>query len=220
MNVKIEAGWKTVLQQEFEQAYFHQLTSFVRQEYQQQKIFPPAAQIFRAFDLCPWDNTRAVILGQDPYHGVGQAHGLCFSVNDNIRIPPSLVNIYKEIHSDLGIPPRPSGNLEHWAKQGVLLLNATLTVRAHQAGSHQNKGWEQFTDAVIQQLSQEKEQLVFFLWGAYAQQKAQLIDGAKHCILSSPHPSPFSAHRGFLGNKHFSQCNDYLAAQGLAKIDW
>ncbi len=220
MDVKIEASWKEVLQQEFQQNYFQQLVLFVKQEYQAETIYPPAGKIFNAFDLCPFLQTRVVILGQDPYHGPGQAHGLCFSVNDGVRIPPSLINIYKEIKDDLGIDPPTSGNLESWATQGVLLLNATLTVRAHQAGSHQGKGWEQFTDAVIQYLSKQKEHLVFLLWGAYAQKKASLIDHSKHCILSSAHPSPFSAHRGFLGNKHFSKTNDYLKSHGLSPIHW
>ncbi len=220
MDVKIEAGWKELLKSEFEKEYFTNLTLFVRDEYKTQTIFPPAAKIFNAFELCPLENTRVVILGQDPYHDVNQAHGLCFSVNDGIKVPPSLVNIYKEIQSDCGVTPPASGNLERWAKQGVLLLNATLTVRAHQAGSHQKKGWEEFTDSVIKLLAQEKENIVFLLWGAYAGKKAAFIDGTKHCILKSPHPSPLSAHRGFLGNKHFSKTNDFLTSKGLKPIEW
>lgn len=220
MNVKIEQGWKQLLQTEFDKDYFIRLTEFVRQEYRQYQIFPPASKIFNAFDLCPFEKTRVVILGQDPYHDVNQAHGLCFSVNDGVKVPPSLVNIYKEIESDLGIKPPLSGNLERWARQGVLLLNATLTVRAHLAGSHQNKGWEQFTDSVIANLANTKSNLVFLLWGSYAIKKSALIDGQKHCVLTSPHPSPLSAHRGFLGNKHFSKTNNYLISKGLEPISW
>ena len=220
MNVKIEAGWKSLLQEEFDKPYFEELTAFVRDEYGKHTIFPPATKIFNAFDLCPLNETRVVILGQDPYHDINQAHGLCFSVNDGIKLPPSLVNIYKEIQSDCGITPPSSGNLERWAKQGVLLLNATLTVRAHQAGSHQKKGWEEFTDSVIQLLAKEKENVVFLLWGAYAGKKSTFIDPQKHYILKSPHPSPLSAHRGFLGNKHFSKANDFLRSKGLKEIVW
>ncbi len=220
MNVKIEEGWKTLLQDEFNKPYFTELTHFVREEYKTQTIFPPAAKIFNAFDLCPLNETRVVILGQDPYHDVNQAHGLCFSVNDGIKIPPSLVNIYKEIKSDCGVDIPASGNLERWAKQGVLLLNATLTVRAHQAGSHQKKGWEEFTDSVIKLLAKEKENVVFLLWGAYAGKKSAFIDPNKHCILKSPHPSPLSAHRGFLGNQHFSKTNEFLRSKGLKEIEW
>jgi uracil-DNA glycosylase len=220
MDVKIEAGWKQVLQPEFDKPYFETLTSFVRAEYQTNTIYPPASQIFNAFDLCPFEQTKVVILGQDPYHGPNQAHGLCFSVNKGIKMPPSLVNIYKELHQDLGIEIPSHGNLEHWARQGVLLLNATLTVQAHQAGSHQKKGWEQFTDAVIKTAAEQLNQVVFLLWGAYAQKKAQLIDANKHLILQSVHPSPLSAHRGFFGNKHFSTTNDYLTANGKEAIRW
>ncbi len=220
MDVKIEKSWKNLLQDEFEKDYFNQLTDFVRSEYKSHTIYPPAAKIFNAFDLCPVNQTRVVILGQDPYHGPGQAHGLCFSVNDGVKVPPSLVNIYKEINSDLGHPIPPSGNLERWARQGVLLLNATLTVRAHQAGSHQKKGWEEFTDSVIKHLSTTSENVVFMLWGAYAIKKSALIDRQKHLILTSPHPSPLSAHRGFLGNKHFSQANTFLKSKGLNEINW
>nr|WP_321412088.1 uracil-DNA glycosylase [uncultured Carboxylicivirga sp.] len=220
MDVKIESSWKELLKDEFEKEYFKQLTDFVRNEYKSQTIFPPASKIFNAFDLCPVHSTRVVILGQDPYHGPEQAHGLCFSVNDGVKIPPSLVNIYKEIHADLGKAIPQSGNLERWAKQGVLLLNATLTVRAHNAGSHQKKGWEEFTDSVIKTLAQNTENIVFLLWGSYAIKKSALIDKSKHLILTSPHPSPLSAHRGFLGNKHFSKANQYLAQKGLNEIDW
>lgn len=220
MDVKIEAGWKQVLQPEFDKPYFETLTSFVRSEYQSNTIYPPASQIFNAFDLCPFEQTKVVILGQDPYHGPNQAHGLCFSVNKGIKMPPSLVNIYKELHQDLGIEIPSHGNLEHWARQGVLLLNATLTVQAHQAGSHQKKGWEQFTDAVIKTAAEQLNKVVFLLWGAYAQKKAQLIDANKHLILQSVHPSPLSAHRGFFGNKHFSTTNDYLTANGKEAIRW
>ena len=220
MEVKIEAGWKHILQDEFNKPYFEKLTKYVREEYENHEIFPPAAKIFNAFDLCPLSETRVVILGQDPYHDINQAHGLCFSVNDGIKIPPSLVNIYKEIESDCGTKQPASGNLERWAKQGVLLLNATLTVRAHQAGSHQKQGWEEFTDSVIKKLADTKENIVFLLWGAYAGKKANFIDPSKHFILKSPHPSPLSAHRGFLGNKHFSKTNDFLKSKGLKVIEW
>lgn len=220
MDVKIEQSWKSRLQAEFEAKYFNDLTLFVKSEYQQHKIFPPPKQIFSAFDQSPFEKTRVVILGQDPYHGDGQAHGLCFSVQEGTRMPPSLQNIFKEIKDDLNIAPPTHGCLDRWAKQGVLLLNATLTVRAHQAGSHQNKGWEQFTDAVIRKLSEEKENVVFLLWGAYAQRKGEFIDRNKHLVLASAHPSPFAAHRGFFGNKHFSKTNDYLRAKGLEGISW
>lgn len=220
MNVKIESGWKHILNEEFKKPYFKELTTFVRHEYNSQTVFPPASQIFNAFDQCPFDNTKVVIIGQDPYHDVNQAHGLCFSVNDGIKIPPSLRNIYKEIHLDLGQTPPASGNLLHWAQQGVLLLNATLTVRAHQAGSHQKKGWETFTDAVIKKISDNKEHVVFLLWGAYAQKKSELINHEKHLILKSVHPSPLSASRGFFGNKHFSTTNSYLSANKLEPIQW
>ncbi len=220
MDVKIEKSWKTRLQGEFEAEYFKNLTDFVKSEYQNHKIFPPAKNIFSAFDLSPFENTRVIILGQDPYHGVGQAHGLCFSVQAGTRMPPSLQNIFKEIKDDLNIDIPDHGCLNQWAEQGILLLNATLTVRAHEAGSHQNKGWEQFTDAVIKVLSEQKENLVFLLWGAYAQRKGELIDKSKHHVLESPHPSPFAAHRGFFGNKHFSKTNTYLKSNGLKEIEW
>ncbi len=220
IDVKIEQSWKEKLNGEFEKDYFRQLTAFVREEYRAQAIYPPGKLIFNAFDRCPFDAVKVVIIGQDPYHGPGQAHGLCFSVNDGVRFPPSLKNIFKEIEADLGISAPDTGSLERWADQGVLLLNATLTVRAHQAGSHQNKGWEQFTDAVIEVLAREKEHLVFLLWGAYAQQKGAQIDATRHLVLQSPHPSPFSANRGFFGNKHFSKANEYLLTKGKEPIQW
>ena len=220
MDVKIENGWKQVLVKEFEQNYFKTLAEFVRSEYKSKTIYPPASQIFSAFDLCPFEQTKVVILGQDPYHGPNQAHGLCFSVNKGIKTPPSLVNIYKELHSDIGITVPAHGNLEHWAGQGVLLLNAALTVEAHKAGSHQKKGWEQFTDAVIKTVAELKDNTVFILWGAYAQKKAQLINGDKHLILTSVHPSPLSVHRGFFGTKHFSRTNAYLEKNGKKAINW
>jgi uracil-DNA glycosylase len=220
MNVKIEQSWKNHLQSEFEKPYFKTLTDFVRNEYSTNKIFPPAGLIFNAFDSCPFDDVKVVIIGQDPYHDVNQAHGLCFSVNDGVQIPPSLVNIYKEIHDDLGIPIPPSGNLERWAKQGVLLLNATLTVQAHRAGSHQGKGWEEFTDAAIRELAEKRDNLVFILWGSYAQRKGEKIDTNRHLVLKSPHPSPLSSYRGFFGNKHFSKANEYLEKNGKVVIEW
>lgn len=220
MNVQIEEGWKKALAPEFEKDYFVRLTDFVRQEYQQTTVYPPGRLIFNAFNLCPFDKVKVVIIGQDPYHGPGQAHGLCFSVNDGVPFPPSLQNIFKEIHDDLGTPMPASGNLTRWAEQGVLLLNATLTVRAHQAGSHQRKGWEEFTDAAIRALAEQKEHLVFILWGSYAQKKGAFIDRNKHLVLTSVHPSPLSAYNGFFGNKHFSRTNEYLVAHGEAPINW
>lgn len=220
MNVQIEETWKEVLLPEFSKDYFIKLTDFVRKEYQEATIFPPGKLIFNAFNLCPFNKVKVVIIGQDPYHGPGQAHGLCFSVNDGVPAPPSLVNIFKEINNDLGKPIPQSGNLTRWAEQGVLLLNATLTVRAHQAGSHQRKGWEEFTDAVIRKLAEEKEGLVFILWGAYAQKKGAFIDRNKHLVLTSVHPSPLSAHNGFFGNHHFSRANEYLVRNGKTAIDW
>ena len=220
MNVQIEESWKKALTPEFSKDYFIQLTDFVRKEYHETTVYPPGKLIFNAFNLCPFDKVKVVIIGQDPYHGPGQAHGLCFSVNDGIQPPPSLVNIFKEISSDLGKPVPQSGNLTRWAEQGVLLLNATLTVRAHQAGSHQRRGWEEFTDAVIRKLAEEKNNLVFILWGAYAQKKGAFIDRNKHLVLTSVHPSPLSAHSGFFGNHHFSLANDYLVKNGKTAIDW
>ncbi|HIT81016.1 MAG TPA: uracil-DNA glycosylase [Candidatus Caccoplasma merdavium] len=220
MNVRIEESWREKLQSEFDAPYFAQLTDFVRHEYATTRVYPPGSQMFAAFDACPFDKVKVVILGQDPYHEPGQAHGLCFSVNDGVPFPPSLQNIFKEIHDDIGTPIPMSGDLSRWAHQGVLLLNATLTVRAHQAGSHQNKGWEQFTDAVIHRLAQDREHLVFILWGAYAQRKGEFIDRSRHLVLQSPHPSPLSAHRGFFGNRHFSRANEYLVAHGIEPVLW
>jgi len=220
MDVKIEQSWKKVLESEFRKPYFEELADFVRKEYKVKKIFPPPKDIFKAFDLCPFDKIKVVIIGQDPYHGPGQAHGLCFSVNNNVPVPPSLVNIYKELESDLGIKIPDHGNLEHWAEQGVFLLNATLTVIAHNAGSHQKKGWETFTDEVIRIIAEKKEHVVFMLWGAYAQNKSLMIDETRHLILKAPHPSPLSAHRGFFGCKHFSKANEYLKAHNLQQIKW
>lgn len=217
---QIEESWYEVLKDEFEKDYFTKLKSFLVEEKKKYRIYPPGSQIFAAFDSTPFNKVKVVILGQDPYHGPGQAHGLCFSVNDGVKHPPSLVNIFKEIESDLGIPYPRSGSLIPWTQQGVLLINATLTVRAHQAGSHQKKGWEQFTDAVIKSLSQQKENLVFLLWGNFAISKSALIDQTKHHILTSVHPSPLSAHRGFLGCKHFSKTNMLLSQNGLKPINW
>jgi len=220
MEVKIEESWKAVLAEEFEKDYFTRLTTFVRNEYKTHKIFPPAKLIFNAFDLCPFDKLKVVILGQDPYHGPDQAHGLCFSVNDGITFPPSLRNIFKELKDDIGKEIPKTGNLTSWTQQGVLLLNATLTVRENSAGSHQNKGWETFTDAVITRINSQKTSVVFILWGNYAISKSKLIDGKKHFILSSVHPSPLSASRGFFGNHHFSLTNDFLQKRGLEPICW
>ncbi|MBU3854095.1 MAG: uracil-DNA glycosylase [Candidatus Paraprevotella stercoravium] len=220
MNVQIENSWKEKLTDEFEKPYFKELTDFVRQEYKTQVCYPPGNLIFNAFNLCPFDQVKVVIIGQDPYHGPGQAHGLCFSVNDGIPFPPSLQNIFKEIQADLGKEVPVSGNLTRWAEQGVLLLNATLTVRAHQAASHQRHGWEEFTDAVIRKLSQERDHLVFILWGAYAQKKGAVIDRERHLVLTSAHPSPLSAYHGFFGNKHFSLTNAYLEQYGKTPINW
>ena len=221
MEVNIHSSWKTQLEEEFNKPYFKDLTSFVKDEYSKHQCFPSGKQIFAAFDWCPFDNLKVVIIGQDPYHGVGQANGLCFSVNNGIAHPPSLINIFKEIESDLGMPYPTSGNLERWAKQGVLLLNATLTVRAHNAGSHQKKGWETFTDAVIHSISDKKENVVFLLWGGFAKQKTKLIDTSKHHVLTTGHPSPLSANRGYwFGNKSFSKTNSQLEQVGLEPIVW
>lgn len=221
MNVAIEPSWKTYLQSEFEKPYFKALTAFVKEEYQKQTCYPKGSDIFAAFNHCPFHNVKVVIIGQDPYHGPNQANGLCFSVKDGLPHPPSLINIFKEIKVDIGAAYPKSGNLERWATQGVLLLNATLTVRAHQAGSHQKKGWEQFTDSVIRILSREQEKLVFLLWGGFAKKKASLIDKTKHHVLSSGHPSPLSANRGFwFGNQHFSKTNMALNKKGLEAIKW
>lgn len=220
MKVTIHPSWQEKLQGEFDKPYFEQLTEFVRQEYARYKVFPPGRLIFNAFNLCPFDRVRVVLIGQDPYHEPGQAHGLCFSVNDGVQFPPSLLNIFKEIQDDTGHAVPQSGNLTRWAEQGVLLLNATLTVREHAAGSHQRHGWETFTDAVISTLSSERENLVFILWGSYAQSKAQLIDAKRHLVLRSAHPSPLSAYRGFFGNHHFSLTNAYLREHRMGEIEW
>lgn len=220
MNVKIAESWKKRLEPEFAKPYFQDLVSFVKTEFAMEKVYPPGKEIFRAFDACAFEDVKVVILGQDPYHGPGQANGLCFSVHKGVAYPPSLLNIFKEIKDDLGKEIPPDGDLERWARQGVLLLNATLTVRAHQAGSHQNKGWEAFTDEVIRILAEERSNLVFMLWGAYAQKKGQLINREKHLILSTVHPSPLSAHRGFFGCKHFSKANAYLISKGLNPVEW
>ena len=221
MNVKINYSWAVRLGNEFAQPYFSQLTDFVRHEYATTTCYPPGRLIFNAFNLCPFDSVKVVIIGQDPYHEAGQAMGLSFSVPDGVAMPPSLQNIFKEIQGDLGIGVPQSGNLTRWAEQGVLLLNATLTVRAHQAGSHQRHGWERFTDAAISRLSEGRDHLVFILWGGYARSKASLIDRSRHLVLESVHPSPLSANRGgWFGNHHFSRCNEYLAGHGMGPINW
>ncbi len=220
MNIQIEKSWSEVLKEEFEKTYFKELITFVKGEYASAIIYPPERFLFNAFNLCPFDNVKVVIIGQDPYHGPGQAHGLCFSVQEGVKFPPSLRNIFKEIISDIGIELPLSGDLSPWAKQGVLLLNATLTVRAGEAGSHQKKGWEIFTNEVIRKIAVQKENVVFLLWGAYAQKKAEMIDCSKHLILESVHPSPLSASRGFFGNNHFSRANEYLKNKGLKPVEW
>ncbi|MCF0204372.1 MAG: uracil-DNA glycosylase [Muribaculaceae bacterium] len=220
MSIKIENSWKEALADEWGKDYFTALTSFVRSEYASAQVFPPAAKIFAAFNATPFNDVKVVILGQDPYHDDGQANGLCFSVADGVAFPPSLRNIFKEINSDTGAPIPASGDLSRWARQGVLLLNSTLTVRAHHAGSHQGKGWEEFTDAVIRRLAERREHLVFILWGSYAIRKGAFISRSRHLVLTSPHPSPLSAHRGFFGNHHFSQANAYLSAHHLPPIAW
>ncbi|MDT0685691.1 uracil-DNA glycosylase [Autumnicola psychrophila] len=221
MKVEIAPGWKKKLNEEFENPYFQNLAAFVKDEYENHKCFPAGRNIFAAFEFSKFEDTKVVILGQDPYHGIGQAHGLAFSVKEDVQVPPSLKNIFREIETDLGKPVPDNGNLERWAKQGVLLLNATLTVRAHEAGSHQNKGWEQFTDRVIEIISAEKENVVFLLWGGYAKKKAKKIDASKHLILTSGHPSPLSANRGYwFCNKHFSKANEYLKNKGKEPVDW
>ncbi|MES2931135.1 MAG: uracil-DNA glycosylase [Patescibacteria group bacterium] len=220
MEVRIEESWKNRLKEEFEKPYFLELTKLVKEEYENGTVYPHPKNIFRAFELTPFDAVRVVILGQDPYHGPKQAIGLSFAVEDGIALPPSLRNIYKEIESDLGEKPKPNGDLSRWATQGVLLLNATLTVRASSAGSHQGKGWEEFTDAAIRALSEEREHLVFILWGNYARSKGAHIDRTKHLVIESPHPSPFSASNGFFGSRPFSKANEYLTKQGLQAIDW
>ncbi len=220
MEVQIENSWKKLLQNEFEKDYFKQLVAFVKSEYSNYKIYPPGKLIFSAFDHTPFEKLKIVIIGQDPYHGDGQAHGLCFSVPEGIKFPPSLQNIFKELHSDLNIPVPKHGNLERWADQGVLLLNATLTVKAKSPGSHQGKGWEQFTDAVIEKIHEHKKGLVYILWGSYAQKKGHFINRQDNLVIESPHPSPFSVHRGFFGSKPFSRANAYLKAKGFEEINW
>ena len=220
MNVRIAEDWKAILADEFEKPYFATLTDFVRAEYASGEIFPMGKNIFRAFDKCPFDELKVVIIGQDPYHGVGQANGLCFSVNDGVPFPPSLQNIFKEVNSDTGAPIPVSGNLDRWAKQGVLLLNSVLTVRAHQAASHAGRGWEQFTDAVVRAIAERKSGVVYMLWGSYAQRKGAIADPAKNLILKSVHPSPLSSYRGFFGCRHFSQANHYLRSIGKSEIIW
>jgi uracil-DNA glycosylase len=220
-SIKLDASWLRLLEPEFEQPYMQSLTAFLREQRQQQKVIYPAHdQWFNAFNFTPFENVKVVILGQDPYHGPGQAHGLCFSVQSGVKFPPSLLNIFKELGSDVGMPLPEQGCLQSWAEQGVLLLNATLTVEQAQAGSHQKRGWEQFTDRAIQHLNEQREGLVFMLWGSYAQKKGQFIDAQKHLVLKAPHPSPLSAHRGFLGCGHFSQANAYLQKQGKSPISW
>ena len=220
MNVKIAEDWKEILQGEFDKPYFEELTRFVRAEYSAAQIFPAGRNIFRAFDKCPFETLKVVIIGQDPYHGVGQANGLCFSVNDGVPFPPSLQNIFQEIRDDVGTPVPSSGNLDRWAEQGVLLLNSVLTVRAHQAASHAGRGWEQFTDAVVRIIAERKQELVYMLWGSYAQRKGQMADPMRNLVLKSVHPSPLSVYRGFFGCRHFSQANAYLESVGKTPIVW
>lgn len=220
MDVKISPKWKELLSGEFEKPYFEELVNFVKSEYASKVIYPKGKNIFRAFDKCDPDNLKVVIIGQDPYHGPGQANGLCFSVNDGVQFPPSLINIFKEVHDDIGTAVPASGNLDRWAEQGVLLLNAVLTVRAHEAASHAGRGWEQFTDAVVRAVSEKKQGIVYMLWGSYAQKKGAIVDPTRNCILKSVHPSPLSAHRGFFGCKHFSAANAYLTSHGIEPIRW
>ncbi|MDY5768018.1 MAG: uracil-DNA glycosylase [Alloprevotella sp.] len=220
MKVNIEASWGARLQEQFDAPYFQTLTEFVREEYAKGPCYPPGREIFNAFNLCPFDKVKVVIIGQDPYHGPGQAEGLCFSVKEGVKMPPSLVNIFREVQADTGSPLPANGSLRRWAEQGVMLLNATLTVRAHQAASHQKHGWEEFTDAVIRCLAEERDHLVFILWGSSAQQKGRVIDRERHLVLSSAHPSPLSAYHGFFGNHHFTRCNDYLVRHGERPIVW
>ncbi len=220
MDVRIEQSWKSKLSEEFLKDYFMRLSEFVKEEYHTNTVYPPGSMIFNAFNLCPFNDVKVVIIGQDPYHGPGQAHGLCFSVKENIAFPPSLINIFKEIQNDTGIPRPVSGNLERWARQGVLLLNASLTVRAHMPGSHQKKGWEDFTDSVINIINKDRNNIVFLLWGAFAQKKGESIDRSRHLVLESVHPSPLSASRGFFGNSHFSLCNKYLEEHVIDPINW
>ena len=220
MAVRVEEGWRKALADQWEAPYFGELARFVHDEYRNGTVYPPASQVFAAFDACPFEDVRVVILGQDPYHGPGQANGLCFSVNPGVRMPPSLVNIFREVSDDTGAPFPADGNLDRWARQGVLLLNATLTVREHLAGAHQRRGWETFTDAAIKALSDRREHIVFLLWGSYAISKRGLVDETRHLVLTSPHPSPLSAHRGFFGNHHFSRANRYLSLHGLQPVKW
>ena len=220
MDVKIAEDWKEILQGEFDKPYFEELTRFVRSEYAAGQIFPAGRNIFRAFDKCPFETLKVVVIGQDPYHGVVQANGLCFSVNDGVPFPPSLQNIFQEIRDDVGTPVPSSGNLDRWAEQGVLLLNSVLTVRAHQAASHAGRGWEQFTDAVVRIIAERKQELVYMLWGSYAQRKGQMADPSRNLILKSVHPSPLSVYRGFFGCRHFSQANAYLESVGKTPIVW
>ena len=220
MEVKIASDWKALLAEEFSKPYFEELTRFVKEEYATRRIYPRGSNIFRAFDKCPLDKLKVVIIGQDPYHGPGQAHGLCFSVADGVPHPPSLQNIFKEVAADIGTPIPTSGNLDRWAEQGVLLLNAVLTVREHEAASHAGKGWEQFTDAVVRKIAERKRGVVYLLWGSYAQKKGAIANPAENCILKAVHPSPLSAYRGFLGCKHFSKANEYLISTGQTPINW
>lgn len=220
MDVKIAEDWKALLQEEFDKPYFEALTQFVRAEYASRQIFPAGRNIFRAFDKCPLSSLKVVIIGQDPYHGDGQANGLCFSVDDGVPFPPSLKNIFKEVQDDLGRPIPASGNLDRWAEQGVLLLNSVLTVRAHEAASHAGRGWEQFTDAVVRKIAEQKQGVVYMLWGSYAQRKGQIADQKQNLILRSVHPSPLSVYRGFFGCRHFSQANAYLQSIGKSPIEW
>ena len=220
MNVRIAEDWQQVLQPEFDKPYFEQLVEFVREEYASQQVFPQGSNIFRAFDKCPLEKLKVVIIGQDPYHGEGQANGLCFSVNDGVPFPPSLQNIFKEVSSDMGVPIPQSGNLDRWAEQGVLLLNAVLTVRAHEAASHAGRGWEKFTDAVVRAIAEKKQGVVYMLWGSYAQKKGAIADPTKNLILKAVHPSPLSVYRGFFGSRHFSQANAYLHSIGKEPIVW
>ena len=220
MDVKIAPDWKALLEEEFSKPYFEELTRFVKEEYATRRIYPRGSNIFRAFDKCPLDKLKVVIIGQDPYHGPGQAHGLCFSVAEGVPHPPSLQNIFKEVAADIGTPIPASGNLDRWAEQGVLLLNAVLTVREHEAASHAGKGWEQFTDAVVRKIAERKQGVVYLLWGSYAQRKGAIADPTQNCILKAVHPSPLSAYRGFLGCKHFSKANDYLISTGQTPINW
>lgn len=220
MNVRINESWHKALAAEWDKPYFSRLAEFIHQQYRTETVYPPASRIFAAFDSCPFDDVKVVIIGQDPYHGPGQANGLCFSVNENVPMPPSLVNIFREIHNDTGAPIPENGDLSRWARQGVLLLNATLTVRAQQAGSHQGRGWEELTDAAISALSRERSGIVFILWGAYAKKKRELIDESKHLVLTSAHPSPLSASKGFFGNHHFSRANAWLKDHGKTPVEW